>query len=78
MEREKYTTEEVIAVIDWLLESYTFAELARESGLSESTLRRMQRYGKATEQTWKRLSRIMDELTFDEHKECLLYEEWGM
>jgi len=54
--------------IDWLLGAWTFAELAEKTGVSVSTLRRMQR-GKATPRTWEKLSPIIKELELDEQQE---------
>jgi hypothetical protein len=50
----------------WLLSAWTFVELAAKSGVSESTLRRADRFGVMSEKTIGKLSLIIHELEDDE------------
>ena len=60
--------EDTIATIDWLLGAWTLAELAERTGVSVSTLRRMQT-GKATDRTWAKLSETIRALADEEQQE---------
>ena len=55
--------------IEWMMNSYTIAELSHDTGLSKSTLYRMFS-GIATQRTWEKLKPIIDALAHDEAEEA--------
>jgi hypothetical protein len=64
---ERTAEEKATDLIDWLLEILSLKEIAVESGLSLSTLRRMSLTGKATARTLAKLEPLRVGLIEDEY-----------